>query len=68
MYNKVVDGRIEQRIGREWSNMVVAVSAIKEIRDEFRHLVLDFSTIRRPIYFLELDFQPSERRQWFHSF
>ena len=67
VYNKCVDGRIEQRTGREWSNMLVAVSAAEQIRDEFRHLVLAFSTIQHPIYFLELDFQPSERRQWFHS-
>ena len=68
VYNKYVDERIEQRTDREWNNMLIAVSATKKIRDEFRHFVFDFSTIQHPIYFLKLDFQPSKRRRWFHNF
>lgn len=45
--------------------MLVAVSATEEIRDELRRLILTLSTANREVYFLELEFQPSEERRLF---
>ena len=67
VYNKCIDGRIEQRTGREWSNMLVAVSASNDIRDEIRRLVLTPSDTGRQVHFLELEFQPCEDRRFFRS-
>ena len=60
VYNKCVDDRIEQHSGREWSHMLIAVSATEDLRDELRQMVHTSPNTNRKLFFLELEYQPCQ--------